>query len=50
MELEEKGLFRSYFRFSVHTKGCKGKHKHKERNERHKYFYCTEEARNAMNT
>lgn len=25
MEIEEKGLFRSYLRFSVYAKRCKGK-------------------------
>lgn len=33
MELEEKGLFKSYFGFSVYAKGCEGKHKQEERNE-----------------
>lgn len=34
MELEEKGLLKSYFKYSVYAKGCKGKHKHEEeRNE-----------------
>lgn len=32
MEKEEKGVFRSYFRFSVYAKRCKGKHKQEERN------------------
>lgn len=48
MEIEEKGLFRSYFRFSVYAKRCKGKQE--DRNERYKYFDCTEEGKNAMNT
>ena len=30
MELEEKGLLKSYFKYSVYAKGCKGKHKHEE--------------------
>lgn len=51
MELEEKRSVRSYFRFRVYAKGCKRKHKHEEeRNERYKYFDCTKEARDAMNT